>query len=132
MRVRTSMLGSALLGALLLCSPSQAQELKNINFMSSNDGSCSVYPQFAMQSFGYLAKDGYKVTLLDSGTSIPHVAFLANGDADFAMLDAAETLTSVAAGQPIKVVYETHQFAPEGIVVLADSPIESLADLKGK
>jgi NitT/TauT family transport system substrate-binding protein len=110
----------------------QSQELKNINFMSSNDGSCSVYPQFVMQAFGYLEKEGYKLTLLDSDTSVPYVAFLANGDADFAMLDAAETLTARASGQDIKIVYEAYQFAPEGIVVKDDSPVQSLADLKGK
>jgi len=110
----------------------QAQDSKTINFISSNDGSCSVYPQFAMQSFGYLEKEGYKVNLLSSDTSVAYVAFLSNGDADVVMLDAAQTLSAVEAGQPIKVVFETHQFAPEGIVVLADSPIQSLSDLKGK
>ena len=95
--VSKTLLGAAV-GALSFGSLAQAQELKNINFMSSNDGTCSVYPQFAMQAFGYLEKEGYKVTLLDSDTSVPYVAFLSNGDADVAMLDAAETLTARAAG----------------------------------
>ena len=128
--VSTALVGAAV-GALSI-GAAQAQELKNINFMSANDGSCSVYPQFAMQAFGYLEKEGYKVTLLDSDTNVPYIAFLANGDADFAMLDAAETLTARAAGQDVKIVYETHQFAPEGIVVVADSPIKELSELKGK
>jgi ABC-type nitrate/sulfonate/bicarbonate transport system substrate-binding protein len=110
----------------------QAQELKNINFMAANDGSCGTYPQFMVTAFGYLEKEGYKLTLLDSDTNVPYVAFLSNGDADFAMLDANETLAARAAGQDIKIVYEAYQFAPEGIVVKADSPIQSLADLKGK
>ncbi len=110
----------------------QAQELKNINFMSSNDGSCGTYPQFMIQAFGYLEEEGYKVTLLDSDTNVPYVAFLSNGDADLVFLDAAETLTARAAGQDIKIVYEAYQFAPEGIVVVADSPIQSLSELKGK
>jgi NitT/TauT family transport system substrate-binding protein len=110
----------------------QAQELKNINFMAANDGSCGTYPQFMVTAFGYLAKEGYKMTLLDSDTSVPYVAFLANGDADFAMLDAAETLTAASTGQPIKIVYEAYQMAPEGIVVVEDSPIQSLSELKGK
>jgi NitT/TauT family transport system substrate-binding protein len=125
-------LAGALSAALALGTAAQAQELKNINFLSSNDGSCSVYPQFMIQAFGYLEKEGYKVTLLSSDTAVPYVAFLANGDADVTMLDAAETLTARSQGQDIKVVYETHQFAPEGIVVLADSPIKDLTELKGK
>jgi NitT/TauT family transport system substrate-binding protein len=135
MRVLSSIAGKTLLGAAvgaLSLGVAEAQELKNINFMSANDGSCSVFPQFMMQAFGFLEKEGYKVNLLDSDTNVPYVAFLANGDADFAMLDASETLTARAAGQDIKIVYEAYQFAPEGIVVKADSPIQSLADLKGK
>jgi NitT/TauT family transport system substrate-binding protein len=135
MRVLSSIAGKTLLGAAvgaLSLGVAEAQELKNINFMSANDGSCSVFPQFMMQAFGFLEKEGYKVTLLDSDTNVPYVAFLANGDADFAMLDASETLTARGAGQDIKIVYEAYQFAPEGIVVKADSPIQSLADLKGK
>jgi NitT/TauT family transport system substrate-binding protein len=37
---------------------------------------------------------------------------------------------AVDTGLPIKVIYEAYQFAPEGIVVTADSPIKGLADLK--
>lgn len=125
------LLGGAV-SAIAFGSIAQAQDLKTINFMSANDGSCSVYPQFTLQAFGFLEKEGYKVNLLSSDTSVPYVAFLSNGDADIAMLDAAETLTARAAGQDVKVVYETHQFAPEGIVVTADSPIQSLSELKGK
>ena len=131
MRILTCLTGAAV-GALSLGSFAQAQELKNINFMSANDGSCSVYAQFAMQAFGYLEKEGYKVTLLDSDTSVPYIAFLSNGDADIVMFDAAETLAARAAGQDMKIVYEAYQRAPEGIVVVEDSPIQSLADLKGK
>jgi NitT/TauT family transport system substrate-binding protein len=110
----------------------QAQELKNINMMVANDGSCGTYPQYMVTAFGFLEKEGYKLTLLDSDTSVPYVAFLSNGDADLVMLDAAETLTARATGQDIKIVYEAYQYAPEGIVVVADSPIQSLSELKGK
>jgi NitT/TauT family transport system substrate-binding protein len=135
MKVLSDNLSKVLLGAAvgaLSLGAAEAQELKNINFMSANDGSCSVFPQFMMQAFGFLEKEGYKLTLLDSDTSVPYVAFLSNGDADIIMLDAAETLTARATGQDVKIVYEAYQFAPEGIVVKADSPIQSLADLKGK
>jgi NitT/TauT family transport system substrate-binding protein len=109
-----------------------AQELKNINFMGANDKSCVNYAQFGMTAFGYLEKEGYKVTLLNSDTTVPYIAFLANGDADLVMLDANETLVARETGNDIKIVYEAYQRAPEGIVVLEDSPIQSLADLKGK
>jgi NitT/TauT family transport system substrate-binding protein len=85
-----------------------------------------------MDAFGYLADEGYKRTFLSSDTSVAYVAFLANGDADIILLDAAETLTARANNYPIKIVYEAYQYAPEGIVVLDDSPIQSLSELKGK
>ncbi len=129
--VSKALLGAAV-AALAFGASAQAQELKNINFMSSNDGSCSVYPQFGMTAFGFLEKEGYKVTLLDSDTSVPYIAILSNGDADIVMFDAAETLAARSAGQDMKIVYEAYQRAPEGIVVVDDSPIQSLADLKGK
>jgi NitT/TauT family transport system substrate-binding protein len=128
-QVHFGMLAAA---AVALCSSVQAQELKNINYMSPNNESCGTYPQFMIQAFGFLEDEGYKVTLLDSDTSIPYVAFLSNGDADIVTLDANETLAARAAGQDIRIVYEAYQFAPEGIVVVEDSPIQSLTDLKGK
>ena len=124
-------LGAAM-GTIAFGSLAQAQDLKTINFISANDDSCSLYPQFGMEAFGYLQKEGYKINFLDSDESVPYVAMLESGDADIAMLDAAETLIARAAGKDIKVVYETHQFAPEGIVVTADSPIRDLSQLKGK
>jgi NitT/TauT family transport system substrate-binding protein len=133
MKVLTSMIGKALLGAAvgaLAFGSAQAQELKNINFMPANEKSCGTYPQFMIQAFGYLEKEGYKVTLLSTATTVNYVAFLQNGDADIAMLDAAQVLQAADNAIPIKVVYEAYQFAPEGIVVLDDSPIQSLADLK--
>ena len=94
MTIVTSLVGKALLGAAvgaLAFGSAQAQELKNINFMSSNDGSCGTYPQFMIQAFGYLEEEGYKVTLLGDacatraqsygGETVParqvHAAFLA-------------------------------------------------------
>jgi NitT/TauT family transport system substrate-binding protein len=122
------MLGAAV-GALSL-GGAQAQELKTVNFMSSNHQSCSPYPQMVAQVMGYWEEEGITVNLLNTQTSVPYVAFLQNGDADIAMLDSAQVLQAGDANLPIKVVYEAYQFAPEGIVVTADSPIQGLADLK--
>jgi NitT/TauT family transport system substrate-binding protein len=108
----------------------QAQELKPFNFMSSNDSSCSPFPQMNAQVFGFWDELGLTVNFLSSETTVPYVAFLQNGDADVAMLDSAQVMQAVDTGLPIKVVYEAYQMAPEGIVVPDDSPIKSLADLK--
>ncbi len=128
--MRTGLVAAAV--TLSFGSLAGAQELKTINFMSANNTSCSAYPQFALQAFGYLEKEGYQLNMLSSDTSVPYVAFLANGDADIAMFDAPETLAAREAGQDVKIVYEAYQFAPEGIIVVEDSPIQSLSELKGK
>lgn len=124
-------LGAAV-GALALGSAAQAQDLKDVAFMSSNHQSCSPFPQMVAQVMGFWADQGIKVTLLNTETSVPYVAFLQNGDADIAMLDSAQVLQAADADLPIKVVYEAYQYAPEQIVVMADSPIQGLADLEGK
>jgi NitT/TauT family transport system substrate-binding protein len=118
--------------AALTLSTAQAQELQTINVMTSNDQSCSPYPQISADEFGFFAKAGLKVNLLPSETSIPYIAFLANGDADIAMLDAGMILQAVTAGQPVSAIYEAYQRAGDGMVVPADSDIKSVADLKGK
>jgi len=108
----------------------QAQELKTVNFMSSNDSTCSVYPQFVGQVLGFFEDEGIQLNMLSTSTTVPYVAFLQNGDADIAMLDSAQVLQAAESNLPIKVVYEAYQHAPDGIYVLVDSPIKSLSDLK--
>jgi hypothetical protein len=133
MKVFSGVVGKALLGAAvgaLALGAAQAQDMQEINVISPNDATCSVYPQFVAQGLGYWEAEGLKANLLPSETTIPFVAFLQNGDADLVMLDSAQVLQAADAGLPIKVVYEAYNFAPEGIVVAADSPIQGLSDLK--
>jgi len=127
--LRSSLLGAAV-GALTFSASAQAQDLPVVDVMSPNGASCSVYPQFTGQVLGTYEAAGVSVNLLNSETTVPYVAFLQNGDADVVTLDSSQVLQAVTANLPIKVVYEAYQFAPEGIVVKADSPIQGLADLK--
>jgi len=124
------LIGAAAVGALAFGPAAQAQDSQQINVITANDSTCSLFPEWTAEVLGFWPSMGVDVNLLPSETSIPFVAFLQNGDADLVMLDSAQVLQAADAGLPIKVLYETHQFAPEGIVVTADSPIKSLADLK--
>lgn len=134
MKMIRSRLALALAGcAFGLSGAALAQDdLQQVNVMSAVDTSCSPYPQYVGQEFGYYEEEGLKVNLLSSETTVPFVAFLSNGQADLVMLDSAQVLQAVNAGQPIEVVYEAYQFAPEGIYVPADSDVQSVADLKGE
>lgn len=130
MRLFMKGVGLAAVALASTVSLANAQDKLTVNFMSSNDQSCSPFPQMNAQVFGFWDDLGLTVNFLSSETSIPYVAFLQNGDADVAMLDSAQVMQAVDTGLDIKVVYEAYQQAPEGIVVPADSPINSLADLK--
>jgi NitT/TauT family transport system substrate-binding protein len=125
-----SLLGAAV-GALALGSAAHAQDLLPVNAMSPNNASCGVYPQFNGTTLGFYADSGVEVTLLNSETTVPYVAFLQNGDADLTMLDSAQVLQASDNNLEIAVVYEAYNFAPEGIVVPADSDITGLSGLSG-
>jgi NitT/TauT family transport system substrate-binding protein len=120
------------LGALLVSIPASAQELEEITIMLPNNNTTSMYPQIVARDAGLYEKAGLKVTTLDSDTTVPYIAFLSNGDADVVMLDAPQTFQAVNAKQPIAVVFEGMQNAPEVLSVITDGPIKTLEDLKGK
>ena len=119
-------------GTLLSVLPAQAQELESLSIMLSNNNTTNLYPHVVARDLGLYEKAGLKVTTLDSETTVPYVAFLSNGDADIVMLDAPQTFQAVNAKQPIKVIYEAMQNAPEVLAVVDTSDITSLDQLKGK
>ena len=122
----------ATFGAFGLMASAEAQAVDTVKFLSSNDSSCSVYPQFVGQGLGFWEELGIKLELLSTDTSVTSAAFLQNGDADIVFLDASQVVQAADAGLPIKVIYEAYQYTSEGIVVTDESPIKGLADLKDK
>jgi NitT/TauT family transport system substrate-binding protein len=127
-----SMLAGAALGALLVAAPASAQELEELNIMFPNNNTTTLYPHIVARDAGMYEKAGLKINTLDADTTVPYVAFLSNGEADAVMLDAPQTFQAVNAKQPIVVVYEGMQNAPEVLSVVTDGPIKTLEDLKGK
>jgi NitT/TauT family transport system substrate-binding protein len=130
-KVRTMLTGAAF-GALVFASPSHAQELKELNILLPNNNTTGLYPVIVARELGLFEKQGIKVNWLDSETTVPYVAFLSNGQADAVMLDAPQTFQAVNSKLTISVVYEAMQNAPEVLAVPDDSPIKSVAELKGK
>lgn len=109
----------------------QAQDLKPLNVLLPNENTTTLYPAIVARALGFFEDEGLDVTLLSSEVTIPYVAFLANNQADLVMLDAPQTFQALNADQPITVIYEGMQFAPEGMFVAEDSPVQSVAELKG-
>src|SRR5690606_34670645 len=129
--VRT-LLAGAVIGALFLGAPVYAQELETLNVMLPNSNTTNLYPHVVARDLGLYEKAGLKVTTLDSETTVPYVAFLSNEGADIVMLDAPQTFQAVNAKQPIKVIYEAMQNAPEVLAVLEGGEITELEQLRGK
>jgi len=111
--------------------PALAQDLTTVNMINPLPRSANFYPLIVGEALGYFADEGIEVNLLPSSTTIPFVAFAQNGQADLAMLDPTEVINAIAADAEIEVVYEVMQSAPEGIAVLAESEVQSVADLGG-
>jgi len=116
-----------------LSAPLHAQELTKLRILAPNVAATSTYAAFVAKELGFYADEGLDVTFESGGdTSVPFVAFLANGDVDLTMLDSAQVFQALNAGQPISVIYEVMQYAPDRISVPADSSIQNLTEIKGK
>ena len=123
---------AAILAALAVAAPTQAQDKKPISVLLPNENTTTLFPNIVARELGFFEDEGLDVTLLASDTTVPYVAFLMNNQADLVMLDAPQTFQAVRAQQPVAVVFEGMQYAPEVLMVREDSPIQSVADLKGK
>lgn len=127
---RTTILGAA--ASALLVPGASAQETTTLDFIQPTPKSILFYPMIVAEALGYFEEEGVEVNLLPSNPAVPFVAFLANRNADVAMLDGPQVYQAVNAGIDISVIFEAQQTAPEGVVVPAESGIESVEDLPGK
>lgn len=109
-----------------------AQDTDTLNVLIANERSTTFYGMFVAQELGYFEDENIEVNWLASATTIPFVAFLSNGQADLVMFDSAQTMQAVDAGQPVSIIYEDMQYAPEALYVAADSDIQEIADLEGE
>jgi NitT/TauT family transport system substrate-binding protein len=117
--------------ALTLPAAGWSQDLTTISLINPLPRSTIFYQLIVGEALGYFEEEGIEVSLLPSETSIPYVAFVQNGQADLAILDASETLSGVGAAAGIQVIYEANQKAPEGIAVAASSDVQSVEELAG-
>lgn len=81
---------------------------------------------------GFFEEEGLDVTIRTGRGSNDAITKLATGSADFAT-GAFSALIAAAAESPIgvKAIYSVYSKQPDATVVLADSDIQTLADLKG-
>lgn len=128
------LLACTALGALVLgdITIAHAQELTTLNLIAPSGRGISYYSLVVGEALGYFAEEGVQVNTLPSGTTVPYQVFIANGQADIAILDVPQTYQGVAAGLPIAIVYEQQQMEGSGIAVREESDIQTVLDLEGK
>ena len=81
---------------------------------------------------GYYKAEGLDVEILPGGPYVSSDALVASGAVQFGMNSSDHVLQAIAnADEPIVAVGATMQHDPQGIMVHADSPIHTWADLNG-
>ena len=95
------------------------------------------YPQPEQGGFytalvkGYYKQAGLDVELVPGGPYASGTQQVATGAAQFAMGASDGVIEGIAEGQPLVAVAATMQHDPQAIMVHADSPVRSFADLDG-
>ena len=81
---------------------------------------------------GFFRDEGLDVTLLPGGPGAQVMPSVATGKVDIAQADSTTTLLQQAEGLPFVAFAAVFQDDPSGILVHADSPVRTFADLKGR
>ena len=93
-------------------------------------------PLYLAEELGYFDEVGLDVEMTRGGVPQDNIAQAVGGSADIIVAAWDNITTSVSQGMPIRILggnsFVSNDFDTSGIVVRADSRIESLADLKGK
>lgn len=125
----TLMAGVVALGLPL---PAMAQEMTKVTFVQPSPSAINSFNVFVAIGEGYFAEEGLEVSVEAINGSGAVLQALSSGQAQFGRPGPGPVLA--ARGRDVDVVF-IYNFAAKsnfGVVVPADSPIQSPADLKGK
>jgi NitT/TauT family transport system substrate-binding protein len=95
------------------------------------------YPQpehggfYAALAKGYYKDAGLDVTISPGGPYVNVEQQVSTNAAQFGMGSSDRLLEAVAGGQPLLAVFATMQHDPQAVMLHADSPVQSFADLNG-
>jgi NitT/TauT family transport system substrate-binding protein len=81
---------------------------------------------------GYFAQEGLNVTLLPGGSNVLVTQFVGTGQAEIGQSATTQVIEAVAAGLPVINVASLFHRLPTGLIMHADNPVASFADLNGK
>ena len=122
----------SLFGSLLPVAATAAEPLKEIKL----DYAYWAPESVVLKRKGWLEEalkpQGIEVAWVFSRGSNNSLEFLNSGSTQFALSASISALVARANGQPVKAIYNYLWSETSALVVAADSPIKSVADIKGK
>ena len=119
--------------SLLLTGPAPAQGLVKFNGVTAQGGpTAQMFPVFVAMEKGFYKAEGLDVTLNYSKGSSDAARQLAAGNAEWGIFSSAATMQTVQRGFPLKAIMQIYYPDTFDVVVPADSPVKTMADMKGK
>ena len=115
---------------MLVVGIANAQDLIEVTFQSKWFPQAQFAGYFVAQDKGFYAEEGLTVTILDGGNVNPTVQ-VGSGNADFGTDWVANMLAQRAQGLDVVTIAQMYQASGYRMVALADSGIETIADLAG-
>ncbi|MDT8856230.1 ABC transporter substrate-binding protein [Paracoccaceae bacterium Fryx2] len=128
--VTTSVLALAALSPLAL--PAAAQDLSPVVFVQPSPSAINSFPVFVAIGEGYFKDEGIEVRVESINGSGAVLQALSSGQAQFGRPGPGPVLAARARGEDAVFIYNVAARSNFGVVVPADSEIQTPADLKGK
>jgi NitT/TauT family transport system substrate-binding protein len=97
-----------------------------------NSATAGFYPFYAARDLGFWEEEGLKVEFKGSGGSGAAIQLLIAGHVDAGIPSMPATLNALSKGQQLKAFYQYSTGNIFFLKVPKDSPVKSVADLKGK
>jgi ABC-type nitrate/sulfonate/bicarbonate transport system substrate-binding protein len=97
-----------------------------------NSATSGFYPFYAAQELGFWKEEGLKVEIQGSGGSGAAIQILIAGHVDGGIPSMPATLNALSKGQKLKAFYQYSTGTIFFLKVPKDSPVQTVADLKGK
>ncbi len=126
------LIAAATLALAVFAGSAQAQDdLVDVCFQSKWFPQAQFVGYFVAQGKGFYAEEGLDVTIMDGGSVNPTVQ-VASGNCDFGTDWIANMLVQREQGLEVTQIAQIYQLAGYRLVALADSGIETFADLAGR
>lgn len=112
--------------------PTEPAELTDVTLVLGFVAGPNFAAPFAALEEGYFEEEGLNVEIMQGGPSVEGESLVANGQAHFVFGGLPDVPGAVQEGLPLKAVLGTNGLTEFGLVLAADSGIETPADLEGK